>query len=72
MLGIACSGVPLRNCPEGMSGEAMRDRRALAVDPVIFVALMRIARTCVRLFLQIQSKKGKKNSQLVAFCVTES
>lgn len=69
---VACSGIRLRNCPESMSGEATRDRRALAVDPVISVALMRIARMCVRSFLQIQSKNRKKNSQLVAFCVTDS
>lgn len=70
MLAIACSRITIRNCPESTSGK-MCDKKALTVGPVIFVVLMRNARMCMGLFLQIQSENMKTNTQLVAFCVID-
>lgn len=64
MLAIACSRITIRNCPEGASGKAMCDIKALTVGPVIFVVLMRNARMCMGFFLQIQSKNMKTNTPL--------
>lgn len=71
MLAISCSRITIRNCPEGTSGKTMCDTKALTVGPVIFVVLMRNARMCMGLFLQIQSENTKTNTPLVAFCVTD-
>lgn len=71
MLAIAYSRITTRNCPEGTSGKAVHNIRALTVGPVIFVVLMRNARMCMRSFLQIQLENMKKTMQLVAFCVTD-
>lgn len=38
----------IRNCPEGASGKAARDIKALTVGSVVLVVLMKNAKMCLR------------------------